>query len=128
MNTESFQHLLELVTPLIKKKITPMRVPISPEEKLAAPLRLLASSESFQSLMHQFRISDKTISKFIPVVSVAICVARGVPEIIRFRRKMATDIEFDMGEVAVSKLYTRHGWETYRYKLTTELCFNILEL
>ena len=28
MNTESFQHLLELVTTLIKKKITPMRVPI----------------------------------------------------------------------------------------------------
>ena len=72
MNTESFQHLLELVTPLITKKITSMRVPITPEEKLAVTLRFLATGESLQSLMYQFRISDKTISKFIPEVSVAI--------------------------------------------------------
>ena len=49
-----------------------MRVPITREEKLAVTLRFLASGESFQSLMYQFRISDKTISKFIPEVTVAI--------------------------------------------------------
>ena len=39
-----------------------------------------------------------------------------------------TDIGFDMGEVTVSKLYRGHGWETYLYKLPTELWFNKLEL
>ena len=43
-----------------------MRIPISPEEKLALTLRFLATGESYESLMYQFRIHRRTIGKFVP--------------------------------------------------------------
>ena len=49
-----------------------MRLPISVEEKLSVTLRFLATGESFESLMLQFRIHKTTISKFIPEVCSAI--------------------------------------------------------
>lgn len=49
-----------------------MREPVSPEEKLAITLRFLATGESYESLMYQFRVHKSTISKFIPTVCHAI--------------------------------------------------------
>ena len=49
-----------------------MRLLISPEEKLAITLRYLATGETFQSLMYQFRVHRATIAKFIPEVRKAI--------------------------------------------------------
>jgi hypothetical protein len=72
MNTETFEELVRLVTPMIKKKSTRLRKPISVEEKLACTLRLLATGESFSSLQFQFRISKSAISLFIPNVCAAI--------------------------------------------------------
>ena len=66
------KELLEKVMPYIKKKTTHLRLPISSEEKLTLTLRFLATGESYQSLMYQYRVSDKTISKFIPEVADAI--------------------------------------------------------
>ena len=64
--------LPEKVTPYIRKKTTHLRLAISPEEKLALTLRFIATGESHQSLMYQYRVSHKTISRFIPEVADAI--------------------------------------------------------
>ena len=44
-----------------------MRKPIDPEIKLAITLRFLATGESYESLMFQFRVHSCTIAKLIPV-------------------------------------------------------------
>ena len=67
-----FQELLEKVRPYITKKTTHLREPITAEEKLAVTLRYLATGESFNSLMYQYRIHRSTISQFIPDVCKAI--------------------------------------------------------
>ena len=58
--------------PYITKKTTHLREPITTEEKLAVTLRYLATGESFNSLMYQYRIHRSTISQFIPEVCKAI--------------------------------------------------------
>ena len=45
-----------------------MRKPIDPEIRLAITLRFLATGESYESLMYQFRVHSCTIAKFILVV------------------------------------------------------------
>ena len=45
-----------------------MRQPIYPETKIAITLRLVATGESYESLMYQFRVHSSTISKFTPFV------------------------------------------------------------
>ena len=45
-----------------------MRAPIDPEIKLAITLRFLATGESYENLMYQFRAHNCTIAKFITVV------------------------------------------------------------
>ena len=45
-----------------------MRTPIDPEIKLAITLRFLATGQSYESLMYQFRVHSSTIEKFSPVV------------------------------------------------------------
>ena len=64
--------MINKVGPLIIKQTTNMRLPISPEEKLAITLRYLATGETFQSLVYQFRVHRATIVKFIPEVCKAI--------------------------------------------------------
>lgn len=64
--------LLEKVGPSITKKTTFMREPVSPEVKLAITLRFLATGESYESLMYQYRVHKSTISKFIPKVCYEI--------------------------------------------------------
>ena len=49
-----------------------MRTPISPEEKLAVTFRFLATSESYQNLLFQFKIHQMTMANFIPKVCWAI--------------------------------------------------------
>ena len=72
MDNETFLELVRLIKPIIKKQDTVMRQSISPEERLTVTLRYLATGESFRSLSGQFRISDRTISKFVPEVCDAI--------------------------------------------------------
>ena len=50
MNTEAFEELLNLVTPMLQKKRTSMRKPLTVEEKLARTLRFLATGESYNSI------------------------------------------------------------------------------
>uniref|UniRef100_A0A336KVR8 CSON015547 protein n=1 Tax=Culicoides sonorensis TaxID=179676 RepID=A0A336KVR8_CULSO len=72
MSAEDFDHLERLVEPLIAKKITYMREPISTGERLAVTLRYLATGESFSSLQYLFRIHQSTISTIVPIVCEAI--------------------------------------------------------
>lgn len=64
--------LVKEIAPLITKQTTIMRRPIDPEVKLAITLRFLATGESFESLMYQFRVHSSTIAKFIPEVCTKI--------------------------------------------------------
>lgn len=72
MDAQQFDHLLALVSPLIKKQDTVMRASISPGERLVLTLRFLATGESFRSLQYLFRIPATTISTIIPEVLDAI--------------------------------------------------------
>lgn len=72
MCSNDFDFLLDLVTPLIKKKDTQMRKSIPSGERLALTLRFLATGDSFKSLQYLFRIPQSTISVIIPDVLDAI--------------------------------------------------------
>ena len=64
--------MLTLVKPKITKATTNMRQPIPAEERLAVTLRYLATGETYESLMYQYRIHSTTIAKIVPEVCQAI--------------------------------------------------------
>ena len=49
MNTDVFQSIVDRTSEKLTKKPTNMRVPISPQIKLAVTLRFLATGESYAS-------------------------------------------------------------------------------
>ena len=60
------------MSPVITKKTTYLREPISAGERLCITLRYLATGESFRSLGFQYRVHWSTVSKIIPEVLDAI--------------------------------------------------------
>ena len=72
MSPNRFQHLLELVRPLITKKDTKMRKVILAEERLAVTLHFLATGDSQQSLSFSFRMGKTTVSNIVTDTSNAI--------------------------------------------------------
>jgi hypothetical protein len=64
--------ILLRIGPEISKQTTRFRKPISAQERLVVTLRFLVTGESYSSLMYQFRISEATISSFVPEVCDAI--------------------------------------------------------
>jgi len=69
---ELFDELLHLVTPLIEKRSTNFRVPISPGLRLATTLRHMASGEKYSSLLYNFRVSAPSLCNIVPEVCRAI--------------------------------------------------------
>ena len=65
MSPESFDHILSLVEPLLTKKSTTLREPISPVERLSLTLRFLASGSSQISMSFTYRIGRSTVSRII---------------------------------------------------------------
>ena len=65
MSPESFDYILSLVEPLITKKSTTLREPISPAERLSLTLRFLASGSSQTSMSFTYRIGRTTVSNII---------------------------------------------------------------
>ena len=59
--------LVKEIASLITKKTAMMRQLI-PEIKIAITLKFLATGESYESLMYQFRVHSSTISKFVLIV------------------------------------------------------------
>nr|XP_022903097.1 protein ALP1-like [Onthophagus taurus] len=72
MDESTFNFLLCRVGPIITKQDTFMRLSISAKDKLLITLRFLATGESYRSLMYSFRVSESTISLFVPKVCRAI--------------------------------------------------------
>lgn len=71
MDENTFEKLLSKIAHRITKKSF-RRETISARCKLIITLRYLATGESFRSLMYNYRISESTISLFIPTVCRAI--------------------------------------------------------
>ncbi|KAJ8959581.1 hypothetical protein NQ314_006230 [Rhamnusium bicolor] len=71
MDEATFNKLLEKIRPRIKKQSI-YKECISARDKLIITLRYLATGESYRSLMYNYRISESTISLFVPVVCKAI--------------------------------------------------------
>lgn len=72
MSEEVYNTLLSLVTPLIQKKNTVMRTSISPHERLAATLRLLATGRTYECMKYSTIISPQALGKIIPETCEAI--------------------------------------------------------
>lgn len=74
MDIETFEALLDLVTPYIKKKDTVMREAITPKARLAVTLRFLATGNSFEDLKFSSAISPQSIGEIVIETCEAICV------------------------------------------------------
>ena len=71
MSPNRFEHLLELIKPMIMKK-NAVREVIPPDECLAIALRFLASGESQTSLSYYFKIGKSTLCGVVEEVCQAI--------------------------------------------------------
>ena len=69
---EVFEEIVTRLTPLLQKKTTRMREPLSVALKVATTLRFMATGCSLTELHFNFRVSLSAISKFIPQVCQAI--------------------------------------------------------
>lgn len=65
MDNETFNLLLSKVSPLIIKKSTCMRKPISPERRLITTLRFLATGRNFEDIKFSMRISPQAVGKIV---------------------------------------------------------------
>lgn len=71
MDEKAFEEVLRKIEHRITKHSL-CRQTISAKNKLIITLRYLATGESFRSLMYNYRISESTISLFVPTVCEAI--------------------------------------------------------
>ncbi|XP_068119739.1 putative nuclease HARBI1 [Hyperolius riggenbachi] len=72
MPEDAFNHLLSLITPCIKKQDTCMRRAITPEQRLTATLRYLATGRALQDLKFTTGISAQALGHIIPETCAAI--------------------------------------------------------
>jgi hypothetical protein len=72
MNRTNYQLLVDLVKKDICKKSTNMRMPISPEERVALTLRYLAHGDSMQFIAITYRIGHSTVCGIINSTTRAI--------------------------------------------------------
>ena len=72
MSDENVQYLVAKVKPLIVKQDTVMRNAITPEARIAATLRFLATGRSFEDLKFATIISPQALGKIIPETGKAI--------------------------------------------------------
>ncbi|KAK5648133.1 hypothetical protein RI129_003025 [Pyrocoelia pectoralis] len=72
MDETTYRHLLDLVTPLIKRYDTVMKCSITPHERLSATLRFLATGRTYEDLKFSTCISKSALSNMIPETCDAI--------------------------------------------------------
>ncbi len=85
MSSCTFEQLLNMIAPKIKKMDTNMREAIPAHERLGVTLRFLASGDSYHSLQNTLNISKQVISKIVPQVCNALVEA--LKEYIRVSQK-----------------------------------------
>ena len=73
LSPEVWNQVYEKVEPILERRVTPMRDPISVGLRLAITLRYLASGDNYQSHMFGFRVAANTICGIIPETCQAIC-------------------------------------------------------
>lgn len=72
MDEDTFRLLLSMVGTMIAKQDTRLRKSISPDEKLSATLRFLATGESYQSMEYHTRLSKSFLCYGVPEVCAAV--------------------------------------------------------
>jgi hypothetical protein len=72
MTANDFELLLQLIGPRIKKQDTNMREAVPLSRRLAVTLRVLATGDSYHTLMYTFRVSVPAVSTIIPEECQAI--------------------------------------------------------
>jgi hypothetical protein len=72
MNETTFDELLNLVTPLIERKTTRMRTPVSAKDRLSLTLRYLTTGNLFEDLKFTARVSPQLMGDLIPETCAAI--------------------------------------------------------
>lgn len=72
MDEDTFRLLLSMVETKIAKQDTRLRKSISPDEKLSATLRFLATGESYQSMEYHTRLSKSFLCYAVPEVCAAV--------------------------------------------------------
>lgn len=75
VDVDTYEDLLRWVTPAIKKEDTVMRDAITPNERLSATLRFLASGQSYEDLKFLTKISAQSLGGIILETSKAIIAA-----------------------------------------------------
>lgn len=66
MDETTYNTLLQMVTPMIKRKDTNMRQAITPHERLTATLRYIASGCTYEELKFPTAISPQALGQIIP--------------------------------------------------------------
>ncbi|XP_068232725.1 uncharacterized protein [Palaemon carinicauda] len=81
MDVPSFDELLSLVEPLIRKEDTGMHPSISPSERLSITLRYLVSGNSFEDLIFMTARSPQAIGKLVidTCEAIILCLKRQQP-------------------------------------------------
>ncbi|CAG5058822.1 unnamed protein product [Parnassius apollo] len=72
LTEDSFNVLLDRVTPDIQRSVTYMRCVLPAKVKLHAVLYMMAHGTSFRTMLHLFRVPKSTLSKMISEVCDAI--------------------------------------------------------
>lgn len=72
MDETTYRHLLNLVTPVIQRNDTVMKLSITPHERLTATLRFLATGRNYEDLKFSTCISKSALSNIIPETCDAI--------------------------------------------------------
>lgn len=101
---ELFGEMVDRLTPILAKKATRMREPLSVGLKLAVTLRFLASGDSYTSLQYSFRVSKTAICRFVPKVCQAI-IDIYKPEVLKCPR---TPEEWNQVAEGFSKRWNYH--------------------
>lgn len=77
IDQQTFNEIVERVTPLIQKHATFWREPLDVGLRVAVTLRFLATGDSYKSLGYAFRVAPNTICELVPETCRAIITAYG---------------------------------------------------
>ncbi|CAH3026462.1 unnamed protein product [Porites evermanni] len=127
MSPDRFEHQLSLVAPLISKKSTKLRPPISAAERLTLTLRYLATGDSQQSQSFNFQIGRSTVSNIIRETRDAIWTQLretyvSTPKSPQEWKRISEEFPC----VEFSTLHWNWGWKARGYRLPREYWVQLL--